>query len=303
MSVTPKMSLTYWNKLHILSEQFNNNDHSNCRIDVITVDGPCACSKTTICAEKINNYLSKMPIDTDNLSALGYFYTANNICQKFSDNVWDRYPGNNLMWSVIWLCIDKARDLLKKRQVVENITDIDYDALLADWNNIFNSSIRKDLYDNFMDKYNQFIILVVDSNEQAIISRMRLRNEGSDMERSSWFAYCTVQNWFYAKFHLMFPERTYLVDISSFETLTDAQLFIKNKILTLKPNANFFKKRDCDEIKKYINSTLPPLVKYMSPDQVAETSREYIEQIKQDNLEIEVQRKKRKYSAIFIADS
>lgn len=296
MEYKSKLSTRYWNKLHILSELFNNVNNSNVRVDVITVDGTCACGKTTICSEKVNNYLPKMPIDTDNLSALGYFYTANAICQKFPENVWDRYPGNNIMWSVIWLCINKAKDLLKKRKTVQNITDFDYDGLLAEWDKIFDFSIRKDLFDNFMDKYGLFTVLVVDSNEEAIISRIRLRNEGTDMERSYWFSYFTVQSWFYAKFHLLFPERTYLVDLSSFETLNDAQIFIKNKILSLKPNANFIKGRDSDEIKKYINSTVPPLVKYLSPDKIAETSREYINEIKQENLEVEIQRKKIKYN-------
>lgn len=203
--------MSYWRDLDLNVPQGvdivkNNESFFKClqnspHLGGICVDGLCAVGKSSLIKpntpfimKKINTFL-KLPSRNHHVgSSLGYTWSGLKIMQQEggANVIWDRNPWNNITWHQIWSCLINPQ---------------------LSWLEYSNQSSQ------LVDYYRKFTqtIIIVDSNESMARQRLFRRNTGSDRSRCDWENYIKIQNYFYAKMSLDYPESFCLVDLASFD--------------------------------------------------------------------------------------
>lgn len=222
------------------------------------IDGTCATGKSSSVGRifKTNKKLNLFGINTHPYSAIGYFYSSLKLLSDKSHLgiVGDRTPYNNLFpWISIWMMIatmNKETYKKTKNSYSLEFTNEEFDAIL----NVFDDYLLN-RFKNFMELWpdnvlNNFInvsktILVVDSDELIVKTRLANRNTDSDLERSNWQFYITLQNFAYAYMALKFPHNFLIIDINRYDHKLDEIHNIINEIVNIpvpiKNNAIQFK--------------------------------------------------------------
>lgn len=241
------------------------------KLPIVSIDGTCCTGKTTICNKfksvKTNQYFNNVGMNTNPLGALGYFYTSSSILKDFAEAnkkesvlISDRTPFNNYQWSMLWQMIAlhkhcKTLNIEKKTDfnaytIINNINGVSVysDTLLNMWRAIL-SNISTVVLDDFMKTTK--IIYIVDSNEQAVKERMRIRNTGSDFERSYWNTYISIQNFAYAYFAEKYPKQVCFIDLNAYNRLPLEDILeavisvIKKKCSNIASNPDLLKFEEC----------------------------------------------------------
>lgn len=132
-------------------------------------------------------------------AAFGYFMYTLREMKMNQNNMWDRLPFNNYMWTGIWKVLSncKITGSFNPSECVEYFKEIH--PLAMEWL----SSLAKN-------------VIIVDSNEQLAALRLRSRNTGSDYERSFWPYYISVQNQFYKMLKEKYNTYYCLVDLADY---------------------------------------------------------------------------------------
>lgn len=153
------------------------------------VDGTCCCGKTSICNNKITRYFDAPMRNRSASASLGFVFTGLDIMTHNNipyETIWDRKPTNNLDWYRIWAMID----------------GIPAETVL--------NSLSIDVEEYYLKQF--YTIQVIDSNQEAVKTRMAHRNQGSDFARYQLDDYVNAQNTFYKLQHERFPKYIALFD-------------------------------------------------------------------------------------------
>lgn len=177
----------------------------------LCIDGTATCFKTTITdvlRKKHNRIIYKVQtkskfasknINTHALAMMGYMDKGTlDIYNCNVPHYGDRSPLNPFDWNFIWRYMDK----MKSRFGLN--FDIDKDMgnakdILDELNVEIEEAKNHDLYLYYRKRFN--ILVLIDSNCKEVDERRRLRDEGSDTERSNWGFYTFIQNIVYSKLY------------------------------------------------------------------------------------------------------
>lgn len=223
-------------------------------IPIWSIDGTCATGKSSSLSNmfKPNNKLNTFAINTHPYSALGYYYSSLKMLAEkatISNIVVDRTPYNNLYpWISIWqmlALIENEKYTKTRNSYVKEFNTEEYDSIPNMFNDYLLNKFKNllEIYPDYI--YTEFIsttktILIVDSNEAKVKARLANRNEGSDLERSKWECYITLQNFAYAYMALKFPANFLIIDLNRYDQqLTSVQNIISEitkKQPTIKTN-------------------------------------------------------------------
>lgn len=177
----------------------------------LCIDGTATCFKTTITeklqkqynrliykVQKNSDYESKN-INTHALATMGYMDKG--TIDIYNCNVLhygDRSPINPLDWNFIW----RYMDMMEKRFGFNFNIETDME-MAEDIFKMLDIEIEEyknsEFYLYYRNKFN--ILVLIDSDCKEVDNRRRLRNNGSDVERSNWGFYTLIQNIVYSKLY------------------------------------------------------------------------------------------------------
>lgn len=212
------------------SEFFNNFYNEPTSIPLWSIDGTCATGKSSCIPEytiKTNRELVNLGLNTHPHASLGYYFSSCKILKTYPSNmVSDRTPYNNMFpWIQIWLMISdsqkpNADEVYTSCNSYGQFLNETYDTgpmitdrVLNTWRSYLtqmNMSVQKEIFSTTK------CILLVDSDENRSILRLRNRNTGSDYDRSFWDNYITMQNYAYAYMAATHPTKFCILDVNKY---------------------------------------------------------------------------------------
>lgn len=210
---------------------FKNYDSEPVLIPIWSIDGTCATGKSSSIPNifKTNAHMKIFGINSHPYSSIGYYYTSCKILkEKLIEGVTvtsDRTPYNNIYpWYSIWQMISLVKDVKIERTInsyVEELTKTELEFIPNLFSDIFLNKLQACMELAPDHTLNTLVnttktILVVDSNEAQVRKRLARRNESSDLERSKWDFYITLQNYAYAYMALKYPKQFLLIDINRY---------------------------------------------------------------------------------------
>lgn len=215
------LNLNKWQTLGLNVSPFCANTYFDAPVQTnnFIVDGTCAVGKSSLGdLIKVNVNMHNIAINTHNSNALGYLFTSIETLMGQEKKIFDRSPYNNYVWGFMW-------------QVLAN-------------NFIGSGGGEETFNEDLCKKYARMIaiqipeecitlaksILIVDTNEDEAIFRLRNRNQGHDQQRSYWRYYIRTQNYFYAILAATYPQHFHLVDLADFKSQTEMQTYVRNFI-------------------------------------------------------------------------
>lgn len=216
---------------------FSNNSESNKRNEKIIdnlkfkytpstkffIDGVCATGKTSISYKiPMKKYTTSITNrNTLPLAALSYYFGYLKFIRTNKNiDVFDRRPNNVFDWNKIWEIIIKYNN----SNVYPSINDLIKE---------FKYLCR--INEPFIEEYtinNNICIIVVDSNFNNNIIRLRNRNEGKDYIRSFWPLYIQIQYAFYK--NLAIENNYMLFDVSDYDDINSCSNDIIKTITDIK---------------------------------------------------------------------
>lgn len=229
--VCPTYETIYQDIKHRNSIFFAKFDTTPVDVPIWSIDGTCATGKSSSLSNmfKTNTHLNIFGINTHPYSSIGYYYSSLKMLSekaRVSNIVADRTPYNNLYpWISIWqmiALIEKEKYTKSRNSYTTEFNTEEYNLIPNIFNDYLLNKFRDflDIYPDYV--YTEFVsttktILVVDSNENKVKARLASRNENSDLERSKWMCYITLQNFAYAYMALKFPENFIIIDLNRYD--------------------------------------------------------------------------------------
>ncbi|UHB41769.1 p-loop NTPase/TK3 [Macrobrachium rosenbergii nudivirus] len=205
---------------------------------IISVDGTCCTGKSTLARNfiniKSNDFMSNIGMNLHPAGALGYYFTSLKLFHQFyNDNfktkipiITDRTAWNNYLWGMIWKIIayfnvfkPELVPINAYTQAFDMVLDTPvYSDMTLNMMKILLDLIHPEILESLIS-YNK-CIFIVDSNELETRQRLKNRNTDSDLERSEWDDYITIQNFAYAYIAQKYPQYICLIDLHKYNFLS-----------------------------------------------------------------------------------
>lgn len=162
------------------------------------IDGTSCVGKSHVATEKVSDQTRMVSFrNRDIINSLSFTFNALKKIHNDPKKIYDRRPTNNVDWSYIWNYISK------KGLICDNNTNYS-----SDDENKF--GVYRD-----MEKFHLSLvhsINVINKNVDFVKDRMVKRGDYSDIVRSQFTEYITLQNDFYEGQHTRCPELVMLID-------------------------------------------------------------------------------------------
>lgn len=235
-------------------------DEMNYKYKSITVDGTCCVGKSTLLSllsqhginhAKSNNMMYTSNINTHISYSMGYSYKSLELMEEYENMVWDRSPYNNIFWFKLWCIISKTFnvDVLDELHFSMFRTILESDS----------SNVLEQIFLTCVPN-----ILIVNSDEDFCKQKLKCRKTGSDVERSNWNHYITIQNFAYSWLASKYPNKIILIDAAQYinnhvngHSLLQESIveIIKDLMPRLKHNTTFINQKLNDHKISYFNDT------------------------------------------------
>lgn len=207
--ITNSVHLTEYEKIkdHIMVTNvasIENIKNTIFKSDNFAIDGVCCTGKTTgknLTARnyvKYNECLKSEFFNQYALTHIGYIEGALKFANIHNNCIFDRNIYNNTDWTIIW-------SILVKQLQPNNLYKVVYDTI----NEMYPSDIFNMLF-NIMP-----CVIIVDSNFEYNLHRLKARNTNSDAERANMEFYIPVQYIYYTIQALKNPNAI-LVDLANY---------------------------------------------------------------------------------------
>lgn len=226
-----------------LVEQIVHEALSKAHTNVLCIDGTSCCFKTSILLRsgitpvlKVQKSTSFVNANSYGPSMIGYIFSGlREILSMSVPCLMDRSPVNVLEWYILW----KLLDIYYNRYGNTNPEVIDCSTFLQKFDQMFNF-LQKSYFYKEMRKHLD-VIAIVDSDVVRCDRKRRLRNQGSDEERSTWLYYTYLQNRMY-KLLYPFIDLAWFNDTSA-DTVQVIASTIERNIKNMKPRKPIYFKK------------------------------------------------------------
>ena len=189
-----------------------NSDSLNYKYKCIAVDGTCCVGKSTLLTLldhqgishlKSNSNMFSTNINTHPTYSLGYSHKSLELMEQNKNTVWDRSPHNNILWFKIWYMLTITQNV----EVLDKSHFYEFRAILE-------SESSEVLEETFLTCIPN--IIIINSDEDYCKQKLFERNTGSDVERSFWKHYITLQNFAYSWLANKYINKIILIDAAQY---------------------------------------------------------------------------------------